>query len=281
MSKKTHKLEYWTKDEMKIFDSYVLHQRNVLIENFYVNIYEGEHLIRKPKGFFKNLSEQVKKPLKKCKSKFQKYEKNIYCRILNLPETHFNLYIFLRKNQLKKIDASSEVFLQNEPLIQLQIRIKKVIDQSLKNIQLTGKSLMPIVLNLKHLENSKNESENLNLSNLCSLSKTITLQKSEEKSVDLKEKNTSNETLTKKCSISFSDDFGESSNHQDQNRMIENTHTFLERKLSVESIDDYFGHRTLIQKRDHSQFHTNGVKSINSDGNISFFDEFFDRDHTI
>lgn len=91
------KKQTWTAKQTEILKEYILKHAQHLKFKFYENIIAGSMKFRKFKGFFIDLGRQLGKSSVKCKSKFQKMESTIYLDLLELPESHFELYLYIRK----------------------------------------------------------------------------------------------------------------------------------------------------------------------------------------
>ena len=94
------KKKKWTDDEIKALKKYALDNEKMLLKIFYKNIYEGKHIYRKKDGFFKDLGQILKRSSSECKSKFQKYEREIYTEFLGVPEMHYLLLKYIREKKM-------------------------------------------------------------------------------------------------------------------------------------------------------------------------------------
>ena len=95
------KKNIWTNKEEEKLKKFILEKKKVLISNFYENLLSFS-CGYKIKTFFKDMSKFIcKKSIIDCKTKFKKCEYLIYTEYLNIPQIHFQLYLFLWK--LKKI----------------------------------------------------------------------------------------------------------------------------------------------------------------------------------
>lgn len=97
------KYEKWNKTNTQNLIKFIQANELILVENFYNNIKKGVHVFRKPFGFFIQMSKFVNKSPQQCKSKFQKLEKKIYIKFLDIPQIHYNLYLLLRKQKHSNI----------------------------------------------------------------------------------------------------------------------------------------------------------------------------------
>lgn len=126
--KKTRKS--WTKEEIEIFNSYIKENQSILIKLIYQNIFKGEIIFKKENGFFKNLSKLLERSSIQCKSKFQKSERDIYTNVLEVPQSHYELYSNLPKrgtNNKRKIYQQKSKFTDSQ-LNTLKTNIKSSID---------------------------------------------------------------------------------------------------------------------------------------------------------
>lgn len=91
------KRKRWSLQEVMNLKKYIRTKSELLINNFYENVVEGKMKVRKPPGFFIQMAETLKMKPKQCKSKFQKFEREIYTNYLNLPEGEYQVFLHLRK----------------------------------------------------------------------------------------------------------------------------------------------------------------------------------------
>lgn len=127
--KRNHKK--WNQSEMELFNNFIKEHKEMLVTILYKNINKGLHIFRKTNGFFQKMSERINRSAPKCKSKFQKYEKKIYCEVLLVPELHYNFFNFLRRNSLKEHNLTSSQ--TNDPMIQDYIYLKREVDKIIKD----------------------------------------------------------------------------------------------------------------------------------------------------
>lgn len=96
MPKKTVR-KMWTKAETALLEKYIKEQGALLRSNFYWNIFLGKMKRRRPPRFFIEMSAKVGRTDSQCKSKFQKFEREIYVEFLEIPATHFRVYKAIRR----------------------------------------------------------------------------------------------------------------------------------------------------------------------------------------
>jgi len=103
--------KYWTSEDLSRLKSFILSQKQVLTPIFYQNILAGSIKNRKPSGFFKKMKEYLNRSTEQCKSKFQKFEKEIYTKYLQIPRKDFQVFLWIQKNKdvNKKISKYSEI----------------------------------------------------------------------------------------------------------------------------------------------------------------------------
>lgn len=93
------KKKIWTAQDLTNLNKFIISQHQSLIKNFYMNIIENKLKHRKAFQFFNMMSRYVERTITECKSKFQKHERIIYKDYLEIPEEHFELFLFLRKKK--------------------------------------------------------------------------------------------------------------------------------------------------------------------------------------
>jgi predicted GIY-YIG superfamily endonuclease len=103
---------YWSSKDISKLKSFILSQKNILIPIFYQNILSGSIKTRKPSGFFTKMSTYLGRTTDQCKSKFQKFEKEIYTKYLKVPNKDFFVFLWMQKN--KDINTKVEDFLKNK-----------------------------------------------------------------------------------------------------------------------------------------------------------------------
>lgn len=106
MAKKT-KRKKWSKTDLKKLAEFIQQNASTLISNFYQNIKSGYVKLRKPSGFFIEMGKSLKLTSAQCKSKFQKFEKEIYTAYIGFPEVFYDVLESIRKT--KKMDRNFSV----------------------------------------------------------------------------------------------------------------------------------------------------------------------------
>ena len=106
MAKKT-KRKKWSKTDLKKLAEFIQQNASTLISNFYQNIKSGYVKLRKPSGFFIEMGKSLKLTSAQCKSKFQKFEKEIYTAYIGFPEVFYDVLKSIRKT--KKMDRNFSV----------------------------------------------------------------------------------------------------------------------------------------------------------------------------
>lgn len=86
----------WTKVETTNLEKYIKSQAALLRDNFYWNIYFGKMKYRRPARFFIEMGSHIGRSPSQCKSKFQKFEREIYVEYLEIPASHFLVYNAIR-----------------------------------------------------------------------------------------------------------------------------------------------------------------------------------------
>lgn len=89
----------WTKVETANLEKYIKSQSGLLKNNFYWNIYFGKMKRRRPARFFIEMGSRIGRTSSQCKSKFQKFEREIYVEYLEIPANHFQVYKAIRNRQ--------------------------------------------------------------------------------------------------------------------------------------------------------------------------------------
>lgn len=89
----------WNKKDLTELERFVNSRKRILLNNFYSNILAGDLIYRKNSRFFFDMGKKISKGAEKCKSKFQKYEKVIYCKFLEIPEDHYQVFLYLRQKK--------------------------------------------------------------------------------------------------------------------------------------------------------------------------------------
>jgi hypothetical protein len=95
----------WEEDRLR---SFLLSRKKNLIVNLYKNILAGELRYRREDRFFIDMSQIVGRTPEQCKSKMQKFEKNAYTEFLKVPESHYDMFQWLRKKRSKKFGSSAK-----------------------------------------------------------------------------------------------------------------------------------------------------------------------------
>ena len=90
---------YWSSQDVSKLKSFIISQKDILLPIFYQNILNGCIKLRKPSGFFKKMSQYVSRTTDQCKSKFQKFEKEIYTKYLKVPSKDFFVFVWIQKNK--------------------------------------------------------------------------------------------------------------------------------------------------------------------------------------
>ena len=104
---KRGKKRRWTKKELINLKKYIIYKSKILLNNFYRNVIYGYIKFRKPTGFFIEMARTLGLTSPQCKSKFQKFEKEIYTLYLELPEESYIVLKYIRK-QKKKVKIANE-----------------------------------------------------------------------------------------------------------------------------------------------------------------------------
>lgn len=94
----------WQKKHLSKLKKYIISKKKYLIQHLYDNFSRNQWVVKKSSSFFSNMAKEVLKDIKACKSKFQKFEKEVYLDYLNLESEFYEFIIFLRKKkQFKKL----------------------------------------------------------------------------------------------------------------------------------------------------------------------------------
>ena len=134
----------WDEKEMEQFNNFIKEHEHMLVSILYKNINKGMHIFRKTNGFFQKMSEKTNRSAAKCKSKFQKHEKKIYCDLLSVPKNHYQLFNYLRRHSLT--DDSEKDSKTSKSNLDGFLELKKLIDtfieeNGLKLEELKGKNI--------------------------------------------------------------------------------------------------------------------------------------------
>lgn len=90
---------YWSKSDVEKLRKFIITKAATLIPYFYQNIIEGAVKVRKYSGFYDEMGKFLGKTPKQCKSKFQKFEEQIYTKYLAIPQKDFDLLVWIRQNK--------------------------------------------------------------------------------------------------------------------------------------------------------------------------------------
>jgi len=136
----------WEEDRLK---SFLLSRKKNLIVNLYKNILAGELRYRREDRFFIDMSEMVGRTPEQCKSKMQKFEKNAYTEFLKVPESHYDMFQWLRKKRSRKLGSKGKNSKSNnkqntadEKFGQLRNQILEELNSA--KISYSGKSLFAL-----------------------------------------------------------------------------------------------------------------------------------------
>lgn len=91
--------KYWSKSEVSKLKEFIKNKAASLIPYFYENIMKGTIKVRKYSGFYEEMAKFLNRTPKQCKSKFQKFEEQIYTKYLSLPQRDYELLKWIRKNK--------------------------------------------------------------------------------------------------------------------------------------------------------------------------------------
>ena len=94
----------WSKEELNKIKNYSLLNQEDLVYNLYTNIVIGYMRFRKPRRFFVNLGQILKRSSSICKSKFQKLEKEIYTGTLRIPNHHYEVFCWIRNLTKERVN---------------------------------------------------------------------------------------------------------------------------------------------------------------------------------
>lgn len=92
---------FWSKFDVKRLEIFIKSKAKTLIPYFYRNIMEGPTRVRKYSGFYDEMARFLNRTSKQCKSKFQKFEEQIYTKYLGIPRKDFDLFKWVRSNKKK------------------------------------------------------------------------------------------------------------------------------------------------------------------------------------
>lgn len=87
----------WDDSELEELKNYIIMKKPFLRASMYRNIYAGKIKFRKPNGFFTEMGNILDRSAQSCKSKFQKFEKQIYTEYLGIPREHYNVLVWIRR----------------------------------------------------------------------------------------------------------------------------------------------------------------------------------------
>lgn len=90
--------KYWSSEDLKKFKKFIKSKADILLPIFYQNIQEGNIKVRKPNGFYRKMGEFLGRTPLQCKSKFQKFEKDIYTKYLGVPARDFMVFHLIQNN---------------------------------------------------------------------------------------------------------------------------------------------------------------------------------------
>lgn len=122
----------WTPKQIECLKNYAQKNKAHIASKFYQNIIKGRMQFRKAKGFFIRLGQQLGKSPAKCKSKFQKIEREIYLEVLKIPASHYKIYSYIRKH----CKLTSDRFVQSG---RCQVCFCPVKDSFTSSVQDAGK----------------------------------------------------------------------------------------------------------------------------------------------
>lgn len=100
MPKKTSR-KRWTEVELTKLREFIELKAEILLTNFYKNIKEGRIKYRKPSKFFSEMGDFLKMTPTQCKSKFQKFEKEIFTNYLQLPDRSYFVLEHIRRQKIR------------------------------------------------------------------------------------------------------------------------------------------------------------------------------------
>ena len=123
----------WVQEEEERLKQFCLMKKQSLLLSLYKNILVGCLRFRKEAKLFLEMSEFVGKTPEQCKSKMQKFEKKVYCKFLQTPEEHFQVFEWLRNKKSKKRETKNLEKIKEEDN-QMEIKRQNIV----KDIQ-TGK----------------------------------------------------------------------------------------------------------------------------------------------
>lgn len=116
MRRKTDR-KRWSPADLAALRKYVLSQSRVLLANFYLNVKDGSVLRRKPSRFFIKMANYLQMTPAQCKSKFQKFEREIYTNFLGLPHQAYRVLQHIRRKKASKklARANQGAFVMKKP----------------------------------------------------------------------------------------------------------------------------------------------------------------------
>ena len=100
--------KFWSKKDLSLLKEYILHHKDWLRRNFYMNIRANRLKFRKLSGFFVDMGKKVGRATEHCKSKFQKFERHIYTRYLKIPSNHYLVFCYVRKQEQIKAQSTEK-----------------------------------------------------------------------------------------------------------------------------------------------------------------------------
>ena len=92
----------WNNNDVSTLKKYLLKKKEYLIEHLYNNLKEDKTNLKKKKDFFKEMAEATSKTINQCKTRFQKQERNIYIKYLEVDKNVFAWFEYLRDNKSKR-----------------------------------------------------------------------------------------------------------------------------------------------------------------------------------
>lgn len=104
-----YKHKKWDTKDIDAMKNFVKTNENMLLSTLYKNIYNGKIIFRKKSKFFTQMGKILKRPSSNCKSKFQKYEKEIYIDFLGVPEIHYLLLKHIRGKKMENKKSSLKI----------------------------------------------------------------------------------------------------------------------------------------------------------------------------
>lgn len=132
---KKAKVKNWTEKEVANLKKYIKENSQQLKSQLLMNILMVSMHFSKQKGFYKTLSSIVGRTLPKCKSKFQKMEKDLYLKTLKISELDYEVFQWIRFESQKEIEQQRKL----KKMIQKKTRSRNL--RKTKNTILEKKSL--------------------------------------------------------------------------------------------------------------------------------------------